>query len=245
MRKLWNDPGRGQVPMGWTVSPAMLDAMPGALDYYYTSGTANDALVSGPSGWGYTYPNSFADAGMLDQFVSHSEDYLRRAGLRVVTVWSTVTGGINGNVGSSFAARATSLLGLTAQNTGGGSTVHDGKLPGFAFSCNYCTNEQAIGTIANGKWQYLGGGNQEWQAVREPGGTYHSHRAPSGQVPGRAGRDECRRAATAVDLQQLRRAVVRGESVARTPHDGHSEQFHGARRLRSSPVNDVRPGRTP
>src|SRR6185312_11969423 len=24
-RKLWNDPGRGQVPMGWTMSPAMLD----------------------------------------------------------------------------------------------------------------------------------------------------------------------------------------------------------------------------
>ena len=31
LRKLWNDPGRGQVPMGWTMSPAMLDTMPGEI----------------------------------------------------------------------------------------------------------------------------------------------------------------------------------------------------------------------
>ena len=57
MRKLWNDPARGQVPIGWTVSPAMVDAMPGALNFYYESGTRNDNLISGPSGYGYAYPN--------------------------------------------------------------------------------------------------------------------------------------------------------------------------------------------
>jgi MYXO-CTERM domain-containing protein len=154
MRKLWNDAGRGQVPMGWTVSPAMLDAMPGALDFYYTTGTNNDALISGPSGWGYGYPNYWPNQSLLDQFVAKSDDYAKRAGLRVVTVWNTITGGINANVGSSFAAHAPSLLGLTAQNTGGGLTVYDGKLPGFALSCNYCTNEQAIkdhiGSAASG-----------------------------------------------------------------------------------------------
>jgi hypothetical protein len=144
MRKLWNDPGRGQVPMGWTVSPAMLDAMPGALNYYYASSTANDNLVSGPSGFGYSYPNFFPNQGELDRFVQRTEDYTRRAGLRVVTVWNTITGGINANVGNSFATHAPSLLGLTAQNTGGGLTIYQGRLPGFALSCNYCTNEQAI-----------------------------------------------------------------------------------------------------
>lgn len=144
MRKLWNDPGRGQVAMGWTVSPAMLDAMPGALNYYYTSGTANDALVSGPSGYGYTYPNSWPNQTQLDQFVAKTEDYTRRAGLRIITVWNTITGSTNANVGNSFAANAASLLGLTAQNTGGGLTIFGGKLPSFALSCNYCTNEQAM-----------------------------------------------------------------------------------------------------
>jgi hypothetical protein len=144
MRKLWSDPGRGQVPIGWTVSPAMLDAMPGALSYYITSGTANDNLLSGPSGYGYTYPNSWPDQTQLDQFVARTEDYTRRAGLRIITVWNTIVGSTNANVGNSFASNAPSLLGLTAQNTGGGLTIFGGKLPSFALSCNYCTNEQAM-----------------------------------------------------------------------------------------------------
>ncbi|WP_202621796.1 T9SS type A sorting domain-containing protein [Pontibacter russatus] len=144
MRKLWNNPDRGAVPIGWTLSPAMLDAMPGALNYYWQSSTANDNLISGPSGYGYAYPNSFPDQSSLDQFVAKTEDYNRRAGFRVVTVWNTITGGIDQNVGESFAANAPSRLGLTAQNTGGGLSIYKQSLPGMALSCNYCTNEQAM-----------------------------------------------------------------------------------------------------
>jgi GxGYxYP putative glycoside hydrolase C-terminal domain/GxGYxY sequence motif in domain of unknown function N-terminal len=141
---LWKDAGRGQVPMGWTLSPAMLDAMPGILNYYYKSASANDALLSGPSGYGYTYPNNWTNQTQLDQFVAKTEDYTKRAGFRVVTVWNTITGGINANVGNSFATYAPSLLGLTAQNTGGGLTIYNGKLPAFALSCNYCAQEQNV-----------------------------------------------------------------------------------------------------
>ncbi|UOQ65165.1 T9SS type A sorting domain-containing protein [Hymenobacter volaticus] len=144
MRKLWNNPDRGSVPMGWTLSPAMLDAMPGALNYYWQTATANDNLISGPSGYGYAYPNSFPDQNSLNQFVAKTEEYNRRAGFRVVTVWNTITGGINENVGQSFAEKAPSLLGLTGQNTGGGLTIYKQSLPGMALSCNYCTNEQAM-----------------------------------------------------------------------------------------------------
>lgn len=144
MRKLWNNPDRGAVPMGWTVSPAMLDAMPGALNYYYQTSTNNDNLISGPSGYGYTYPNTWSDEGLLKQFVAKTEDYNSRAGLRVITVWNTITGGINPNVGKMYAGQAKSLLGLTAQNTGGGLTIYDDSLPGMALCCNYCTNEQAM-----------------------------------------------------------------------------------------------------
>jgi len=144
MRKLWNNPDRGSVPMGWTLSPAMLDAMPGALNYYWQTATANDNLISGPSGYGYTYPNSFPDQNSLNQFVAKTEEYNRRAGFRVVTVWNTIIGGINENVGQSFAEKAPSLLGLTGQNTGGGLTIYKQSLPGMALSCNYCTNEQAM-----------------------------------------------------------------------------------------------------
>jgi hypothetical protein len=144
LRKLWNDPGRGKVPMGWTLSPAMVDAMPGALNYLWTTATPNDAFVSGPSGYGYTYPNLWTDGAALDRFVAKTEQYDQRAGLRVVTIWNTITGGIDANVGSSFARNAPSLLGVTAQNTGGGLTIYENRLPGMALACNYCTGEQAM-----------------------------------------------------------------------------------------------------
>jgi hypothetical protein len=144
MRKLWNNADRGSVPMGWTLSPAMLDAMPGALNYFWQTATDNDNLISGPSGYGYAYPNSWPNQNLLNQFVAKTEDYNRRAGFKVITIWNTITGGINQNVGQAFASYAPSLLGLTAQNTGGGLTIYNNKLPGMALSCNYCTNEQAM-----------------------------------------------------------------------------------------------------
>jgi hypothetical protein len=144
MRKLWDNPDRGSVPMGWTISPAMLDAMPGALNFFWKTATDNDNLISGPSGYGYAYPNMFPDQQSLNNFVSRTEEYNVRAGLRVVTIWNTITGGINQNVGETFAKLAPSLLGLTAQNTGGGLTIYNERLPGMALSCNYCTDEQAM-----------------------------------------------------------------------------------------------------
>jgi len=70
--------------------------------------------------------------------VTTTDDYTRRAGLRVVTVWNTITGGISQNTGRTYANYAPSLLGLTAQNTGGGLTIYNNKMPGQAFDCNYC-----------------------------------------------------------------------------------------------------------
>jgi MYXO-CTERM domain-containing protein len=143
-RKLWNDPGRGKVPMGWTMSPAMVDAMPGALNFYWSTATQNDEILSGPSGYGYTYPNNWTNAAQLDQFVTRTDSYIEQAGFRIITVWNTITGGINSNVGDSYATNATSLLGVTAQNTGGPLTLYDNTLPGLPLSCNYCTDEQAM-----------------------------------------------------------------------------------------------------
>jgi hypothetical protein len=143
-RKLWGNSDRGSVPMGWTLSPAMVDAMPGALNYFWQTATDNDNLISGPSGFGYTYPNSWPNQSLLNQFISKTETYNRRAGFRVITVWNTITGGINQNAGESYAANAPSLLGVTAQNTGGGLTIYNQSLPAMALSCNYCTNEQAM-----------------------------------------------------------------------------------------------------
>lgn len=144
MRKLWNNPDRGLVPMGWTLSPAMVDAMPGALNYYHKTSTVNDNLISGPSGYGYTYPNYWRTVTPLNQYVAKTEEYNNKAGFRVVTIWNTITGGINLNVGQAFANYAPTMLGMTAQNTGAALTIYKMSLPGMPLSCNYCYSEQTM-----------------------------------------------------------------------------------------------------
>jgi len=139
MKQHWDNPDRGSVPIGWTVSPASLDVAPALLDYYYDTATANDCLISGPSGVGYTYPNYWPNQTGLDNFVRMTEDYNNRAGLRVITIWNTITGGINNNVGESFANYAPSLLGLTAMNGPGGQIdIYSNKLPSQRLNATYC-----------------------------------------------------------------------------------------------------------
>jgi len=153
-RKLWSNSDRGAVPMGWTVSPAMVDAMPGALNYYHKTATDNDNLISGPSGYGYTYPNNWVNNSLLSalaDFAAKTEEYNVAAGLRVITIWNTITGGIIATAGNAYANNAPTLLGVTAQNTGGSQVIYNGKLPGKPLTCNYCTGEQAMkDAIASG-----------------------------------------------------------------------------------------------
>jgi hypothetical protein len=140
LRDIWNDPARGTVPMGWTMSPMMLDAMPGVLNYYYKTATPNDCLLCGPSGYGYTYPNYWTDQTALAQFIAKTDEYCRRSGFRIITVWNTIKGGIDPSVGAAYADNAPSLLGVTAEDAGNGLTIYDKKLPGFSLSATYCGN---------------------------------------------------------------------------------------------------------
>lgn len=138
LHQMWLDPNRGKVPIGWTMSPTMLDAMPGVLNYYYDTATDNDCFLSGPSGYGYTYPNFWQNGNALDHFIARSDDYCKRAGFRIITIWNKIDGGIAPKVGDAYAKNASSLLGLTAMNAGGGLTIYDNKLPGFALTATYC-----------------------------------------------------------------------------------------------------------
>lgn len=139
--KLWALPNRGEVPIGWTVSPLMVDAMPGILDYLHKTATENDALISGPTGMGYTYPNFWKDPKGLDRFFSRTDDYMKRGGLRVVTVWNTVKGVTNPNVGNSIAENAPSLLGFTSQGGTGVIQTYQNSMPGQELNVVYGASE--------------------------------------------------------------------------------------------------------
>ncbi len=146
MRKLWNDPGRGKVPMGWTMSPAMVDAMPGALNFSLLDHVDPERRAAlWPFGL-WLHVSQSCGRSLRSSISSRSgrRNTNERAGFRIITVWNTINGGINANVGESYAKNATSLLGITGQNTGGPLTIYDNTLPGLPLSCNYCTGEQAM-----------------------------------------------------------------------------------------------------
>ena len=87
MRDLWDDPARGQVPVNWTVSPLLADIGPALLAHYQRTATANDLLISGPSGAGYTYPGSWPREA-LDAYTRLTGRFLRRTGMDLVYAYN-------------------------------------------------------------------------------------------------------------------------------------------------------------
>jgi hypothetical protein len=77
----WNDPLRGSMPVGISISPLLATLAPRIYDFYLRTATANEVFVSGPSGAGYTYPAYQSD---LDGYLRRSKPILRLAGLRAV-----------------------------------------------------------------------------------------------------------------------------------------------------------------
>lgn len=144
LKTLWDTPERGKIPVGWTVNPALIDAAPGILNYLYDTATVNDALIAGPSGLGYVYPNGWGRQDDLGAWVAQTDDYMKRAGLRVVTVWNTVQGDVSPTVGAMYAEHAPSLLGMTTQKSEGGFTLYGKKLPAMGLSGNYCMRASDI-----------------------------------------------------------------------------------------------------
>jgi GxGYxYP putative glycoside hydrolase C-terminal domain/GxGYxY sequence motif in domain of unknown function N-terminal len=91
MRRLWDAPERGQAPLNWTISPLLHDAAPAILAYYQRTATANDLLITGPSGAGYAYPAVWPDRH-LSAFTRQTGRYARRLGQPIVSVLNRVSG---------------------------------------------------------------------------------------------------------------------------------------------------------
>jgi hypothetical protein len=56
MPTLWDDPNRGEVPMGWAFDPALAKRFPVGMAYARATATSNDTFQSGDSGYGYLNP---------------------------------------------------------------------------------------------------------------------------------------------------------------------------------------------
>ena len=101
MAKIFEQSGRGQIPMNGTISPALVDFAPMMLNYYYGKAhSTNDCFVSGPSGLGYAMPYDahntryYASANnskLITPYTQLTQRYIEKAGLRVITIWDDVS----------------------------------------------------------------------------------------------------------------------------------------------------------
>ena len=79
----WNDPLRGSIPVGVSISPLLATHAPRIYDYYVRTATPNEVFVAGPSGAGYIYPGFHAD---LDGYLERTTPLMDLAGLRAVWI---------------------------------------------------------------------------------------------------------------------------------------------------------------
>ena len=68
---------RGSFPMGWTISPTLLDLAPTAIRCLYDKATEKDFFICGPSGRGYFYPSHLPhlrdEAARLNRYLEEAD----------------------------------------------------------------------------------------------------------------------------------------------------------------------------
>lgn len=82
-RRYFDDPVRGSIPVGWGMSPAILDLAPSWARWYYEKATPNDEFICDVSGIAYMYPSSWGASlknreDAFQWFYERTQDYMNR-----------------------------------------------------------------------------------------------------------------------------------------------------------------------
>ena len=77
----FGSPFRGDFKLTWGANPSSADLIPSVLRKVYDSATAKDEFITGVSGNGYINPTDYAS---LDDYVSRTSAYMKRADLKYV-----------------------------------------------------------------------------------------------------------------------------------------------------------------
>ncbi|MEC9303865.1 MAG: T9SS type A sorting domain-containing protein [Bacteroidota bacterium] len=78
---------RGQVDIGWTISPSLSELAPTVLNKIYSSASDNinakDYFIAGPSGYSYIYPNDYVE---LEEYTEILNNYMLKSDLGIVNI---------------------------------------------------------------------------------------------------------------------------------------------------------------
>ncbi|TCC61916.1 hypothetical protein E0H73_14360 [Kribbella pittospori] len=80
----FGSPRRGEVDLGWGISPSLIDLAPSVMRWYYDQ-SRKDRWVVGPSGGGYMYPSRYP-AAALDKHTASLAKAMGRADLSVAQI---------------------------------------------------------------------------------------------------------------------------------------------------------------
>jgi hypothetical protein len=93
-RKLWEDPDHGRFPMGWQLSPILLDLIPDILDWFFQHATPNDGFTNAVTGVGYIHEWNYAGRypeerrrQIWHDYVALSQAYRERLGLDTLVTY--------------------------------------------------------------------------------------------------------------------------------------------------------------
>src|SRR5438552_2445310 len=85
MAALWKDPVRGSIPIGWTISPSLVQTAPSLAAYYINTASPNDELIAGPSGAGYIFPSNWPQQ-QLPAFLRVTGELMQAMKLNIIEV---------------------------------------------------------------------------------------------------------------------------------------------------------------
>tara|TARA_B100000575_G_scaffold294599_1_gene311985 strand:+ start:5735 stop:7573 length:1839 start_codon:yes stop_codon:yes gene_type:complete len=78
---------RGQIDIGWTISPALSELAPTAMNKIFETASNNengkDYFIAGPSGSGYIYPESYSE---LESYTDMLNKYMAKSDLKIVNI---------------------------------------------------------------------------------------------------------------------------------------------------------------
>jgi len=155
LRLRWDDPARGQVPLNWTIDPLLVDAGPDMWSYFQRTQTANDFLVAGPSGAGYTYPDEWPTAD-INSYTQRTGRYLARTGIDTIYVLNRNADSdlpaLSAGTARSYTANVPNLLGVFYNWESTGGTATSASLPVVTvIGCNAVSDMQnALDSVAAG-----------------------------------------------------------------------------------------------
>jgi hypothetical protein len=130
--RYWQDPNRGEIPIGITLEPAMFRFFPSCIDYYYQSATSNEYFLAGPSGAGYCYVDLNPN---FPEFLNQSKYAMDNADMNQVWI-------LNGYEGYQLQYSKEAVDAYTSDNcnfTGIYLNYHD-----FPAEYNYLSNDVPV-----------------------------------------------------------------------------------------------------